>query len=116
MTQHSNNAVRINDFFNSMTNDNYATTATSAPAGYAAAVFADGHAFTSAQPGTTALQVFLGGTDYLTVASAAGLQYAAANNYTFVATVGYVYTAQQVPGTTVDQDRWNKAIELLSMI
>jgi alpha-glucosidase (family GH31 glycosyl hydrolase) len=106
----------INDWWSAANQDNYATDQSgNIPSGYVTAVFADGVTFASQQPNTVPLRLFWSAarTDFLTVASSAGLAYAAQNNYVDMNhTVGWVLTK---PWRTsdVDERRWNFALALL---
>ncbi len=112
--------VNLIDYWNSNINDNFATTNTTTPAGYARSIFADGVVFASQQAGTVPLQTWwsAGRRDWLTVASQAGIKYA--NNHGYVlgnANVGYVFNSQplnvQDSVTTPTMAQWSRAMDLL---
>jgi hypothetical protein len=106
----------LNDWWSQANLDNYATDASgNIPSGYVPAVFANGVTFASQQPGTVPLRLFWSAarTDFLTVASAAGLTYAAQNNYVDMNhTVGWVL-AKPWRTSDADERRWNFALALL---
>eukprot|EP01094_Clydonella_sp_ATCC50884_P030386 TRINITY_DN9908_c0_g1_i1.p1 TRINITY_DN9908_c0_g1~~TRINITY_DN9908_c0_g1_i1.p1 ORF type:complete len:1085 (-),score=270.03 TRINITY_DN9908_c0_g1_i1:780-3968(-) len=90
------NAVPLNDFWDSDVNDNYATTSSSAPAGYSPANFANGYVLGSQQPGTLPLALYYSSArhDHVTVASKAGHFFAKQWGYDLVnATLGYVLSS-----------------------
>ncbi len=116
----SQGTIALSDYWNSNFEDNLASTS-SAPSGYSPAVFGDGAVFapTSQIAGTVALQTWWSEArkDWLTVASAAGVQYAKDNGYMLGnATIGFVFQRMPLvldsvtPPTT---DQWARSYALL---
>lgn len=107
----------LNDWWSSVNADNYAVDPSgTVPASYSRANFANGWTFSSQQPGTVPLRLFWNAAwkDFLTVASPAGLAYAANNNFTDMNhIVGWVFT-KPWRTSNADEQRWNYATALLT--
>lgn len=85
-------------WFSSTHNDNFVTANTSAPDDTYTVTFPNGYTLTQPAPGTVALQVWQKAWnatkyDFATVASAAGVEWAQSNGYTYRYDAGFVFTA-----------------------
>eukprot|EP00042_Codosiga_hollandica_P032126 m.200668 g.200668 ORF g.200668 m.200668 type:complete len:1028 (+) comp53818_c0_seq1:262-3345(+) len=105
--------ISFNDYWNNV-NDNWGTTSTSTPSGYAPAAFGNGYVFQSQVSGTIPLQLWYSSSrnDHMTVASQQGINYAKSNGYTLVtAVLGYVY--ESIPAGESENQRLAYSIALL---
>jgi alpha-glucosidase (family GH31 glycosyl hydrolase) len=117
-TQKSSQTQTLRAYWNPNVPDNAEWDASfSVPGGYQTSIFSGGLALkASGGAGTAPLRLFYNGRDYLTVASAAGLAYAKANNYTDQNHIcGWVFTQPQSSGTSIDDQRWNFALALIQL-
>jgi hypothetical protein len=90
------NAVKLNDYWSWTASDNWADTATTAPNGYSAAVFADGYVLSETTAGASpiCLQVWTNKNDHFTFGSQQALDYAQTHGYekTSEGCIGYILT------------------------
>jgi hypothetical protein len=116
----SPDTVPLHYFWNAAISDIYATTKIDTPQGYSPAGLGDGIVYKTQQPNSVPLQLYWSAKrrDMLTVASAAGIQYANQNGYKLLnSTLGYVLSKspeeQDFKNYYVTYTRWAYSMELL---
>jgi hypothetical protein len=93
-------AIKLQDYWNADTSDNFASTASSPPPGYVNAIFPNGYVYSKQEDGSVPLFCYYSAAnnDHLAVATEAGIKQAQADKYTLCTdfpggVMGYVLTS-----------------------
>jgi len=110
------NAIPLYLYWNSTTDDNWATPATPTPPGYQVSSLSGGWCLSYPETGTVPLQLWYnaGADDHLTLATAAGVAWAQVYGYSLLnSTLCYVYPANPTNPSTTTASRWEYSMSLM---